>query len=269
MRQALPDDEREAIGRHVRELDRLAEDLAVLDREIANGALEDGAVRRLITITGVNLTVATGVMAAVGDISRFDSPGKLVSYLGLNPRVRQSGLGAAHHGRISKAGRSHARAMLVEAAWAVAKSAGTPARVLRSHPRPARTSDRRRRGSAQAGGALLARPDQRPGLPVGPAGFGRQQDPRHGVAGRPAAKEGQSARAQPTLTTSRRCEIRSSNWLSRPNATTRASSIAGKRVRRRAKCASASIRQGTNRTPGGACSRRAALRHEVARASEK
>jgi transposase len=123
-RQALPDDEREAIGRHLRELDRLAEDLAVLDREIAEAALDDAAVKRLMTITGVNLTVATGVMAAIGDIGRFDSPGKLVSYFGLNPRVRQSGLGAAHHGRISKVGRSHARAMLVEAAWAVAKTPG-------------------------------------------------------------------------------------------------------------------------------------------------
>lgn len=52
------------------------------------------------------------------------SPQKLVSYFGLNPRVRQSGLGAAHHGRISKVGRSHARAMLVEAAWAAAKAPG-------------------------------------------------------------------------------------------------------------------------------------------------
>ena len=47
-----------------------------------------------------------------------------MSYVGLNPRVRQSGLGAAHHGRISKIGRSHARAMLVEAAWAAAKAPG-------------------------------------------------------------------------------------------------------------------------------------------------
>ena len=120
-RQALPDDEREAIDRHLRELDRLAEDLAVLDREIAVAALDDGAVKRLMTITGVNLTVATGVMSAIGDIRRFESP---VSYFGLNPRVRQSGLGAAHHGRISKVGRSHARAMLVEAAWAVTKAPG-------------------------------------------------------------------------------------------------------------------------------------------------
>lgn len=63
-------------------------------------------------------------MAAIGDIRRFQSPQKLVSYFGLNPRVRQSGLGAAHHGRISKIGRSHARAMLVEAAWAAAKAPG-------------------------------------------------------------------------------------------------------------------------------------------------
>jgi hypothetical protein len=77
-----------------------------------------------MTITGVNLTVAAGIVAAIGDISRFRSPQKLVSYFGLNPRVRQSGLGAAHHGRISKIGRSHARAMLVEAAWTTAKAPG-------------------------------------------------------------------------------------------------------------------------------------------------
>ena len=123
-RQPLPTDERFAIERHVRELDRLGEDLAILDREIAESTLDDVAIRRLLTITGVNLTVAAGLMAAIGDISRFKSPQKLVSYFGLNPRVRQSGLGAAHHGRISKIGRSHARAMLVEAAWAAAKAPG-------------------------------------------------------------------------------------------------------------------------------------------------
>jgi transposase len=123
-RQPLPEDERAAIARHVRELDRLGEDLAVLDREIAESAIEDPDINRLLTITGVNLTVAAGLMAAIGDIARFNSPQKLVSYFGLNPRVRQSGLGAAHHGRISKVGRSHARAMLVEAAWAAAKAPG-------------------------------------------------------------------------------------------------------------------------------------------------
>jgi transposase len=123
-RQAVPDDERAAIDRQLRELDRLGEDLAVLDQEIAQTAVDDPAVKRLLTITGVNLIVAAGLVAAIGDVRRFSDPEKLVSYVGLNPRVRQSGLGLAQHGRISKRGRSHARAMLVEAAWAAAKAPG-------------------------------------------------------------------------------------------------------------------------------------------------
>ena len=123
-RQDLPEDERQAIDRHLRELDRLGEDLAGLDREIAQAAVDDPAVKRLLTITGVNLIVAAGLVAAIGDVRRFADPQKLVSYVGLNPRVRQSGLGLAQHGRISKRGRSHARAMLVETAWAAAKAPG-------------------------------------------------------------------------------------------------------------------------------------------------
>lgn len=123
-RQVLPDDERRAIGRHVRELDRLGEDLAELDRDIGEAVVDDPAVKRLLTITGVNVIVAAGLVAAIGDIRRFSSPQKLVSYFGLNPRVRQSGLGLAQYGRISKIGRSHARGLLVEAAWAAAKAPG-------------------------------------------------------------------------------------------------------------------------------------------------
>ena len=123
-RQIIPDDEAAAIDRHLCELDRLGEDLAGLDREIAQAAVDDPAVKRLLTITGVNLIVAAGLVAAIGNVRRFADPQKLVSYVGLNPRVRQSGLGLAQHGRISKRGRSHARAMLVEAAWAAAKAPG-------------------------------------------------------------------------------------------------------------------------------------------------
>jgi len=119
-----PDDIGPSFDLLVHTLDHLGEDLAALDKTIAVEVLHDAAVKRLLTITGVNLTVAVGLMAAIGDISRFASPQKLVSYVGLNPRVRQSGLGFAQHGRISKAGRSHARAMLVEAAWAAAKAPG-------------------------------------------------------------------------------------------------------------------------------------------------
>jgi hypothetical protein len=123
-RQSLPDDETAAIDRHLRELDRLGEDLDVLDREIATAVIDNPAVKRLLTISGVNVTIAAGLVAAIGDVHRFSSPEKLVSYFGLNPRVRQSGLGLAQYGRISKQGRAHARALLVEAAWAAATAPG-------------------------------------------------------------------------------------------------------------------------------------------------
>lgn len=121
-RQALPEDERLAITRHIREIDRLGDDLAELDGDIAKDTADNPDVARLLTITGVNMTVASGIVTAVGDITRFSEPQKLVSYVGLNPRVRQSGLGLAQYGRISKHGHSHARTMLVEAAWGAAKA---------------------------------------------------------------------------------------------------------------------------------------------------
>ncbi len=142
--QPLPSDEVAAVERHVRELDQLGEDLKRLDREIAIEALDDPTVARLMTITGVNLTVATGLIAAIGDVHRFATPQKLVSYFGLNPRVRQSGFGAAHRGRISKAGRSHARANAGGVGLSRGEDAGTAARLLRAYSGQARSPDRRR-----------------------------------------------------------------------------------------------------------------------------
>ena len=63
------------------------------------------------------MVVALAIVAAIGDVRHFDRSEKLVSYLGLNPSVRQSGPGPTYHGRIIKQGREHARGMLVEAAW--------------------------------------------------------------------------------------------------------------------------------------------------------
>jgi len=109
-RQELPADERGRNRPALRELDRLGEDLAVLDREIAERTIEYPSVKRLLTTTGININVVAGLVAAIGDVRRFSSPQKLVSYVGLNPRVRQSGLGLAQHGRISKAwSQPHAR----------------------------------------------------------------------------------------------------------------------------------------------------------------
>src|SRR5437868_8586793 len=63
-------------------------------------------------------------MAAVGDIRRFADRRKLTAYLGLDPRVRQSGAGPASHGHISKQGSASARHALVEASWSTVQQPG-------------------------------------------------------------------------------------------------------------------------------------------------
>ena len=121
----LAGDEWIAVRRYLADLDQRAADLEALDQALAERALRDDRARRLMTVGGVHVTVAMGLLAAIGDITRFASPEeKLVSYLGLNLSVRQSGNRAAQHGRIAKRGRSHARGMLVEAAWAAARAPG-------------------------------------------------------------------------------------------------------------------------------------------------
>jgi transposase len=120
----LPLDERLTLDGCLRQIDFLDAEIGQLDAEIARQALAWPEVLRLMTVPGVNVQTAATFMASVGDIRRFSSPRKLVSYLGLDPRVRQSGNSAARHGRISKAGASEARHMLGEVAWKVMQTPG-------------------------------------------------------------------------------------------------------------------------------------------------
>ena len=122
--QWLPEDERLAVDRHVREIERLGDDLKVVERDLAQHALASSDITRLMTIPGIDMVIAVAILSAIGDVSRFATPQKLVSYLGLNPSVRQSGPGPAYHGRITKQGRGHTRGMLVEAAWAAVRAPG-------------------------------------------------------------------------------------------------------------------------------------------------
>jgi transposase len=100
----LPVDERLTLDGCLRQVDLLDAEIFALDREIARLALAWPQVLRLMTVPGVNVQTAATFMASIGDIRRFPSARKLVSYLGLDPRVRQSGNAPARHGRISKAG---------------------------------------------------------------------------------------------------------------------------------------------------------------------
>ncbi len=86
--------------------------LAIASRELD--------IKLLMTIPGVNVTVAIGMMATIGEINRFATPGKLASYFGLVARVHQSA-DHCYHGRITKEGSSSARWLAVEAAQTLAQ----------------------------------------------------------------------------------------------------------------------------------------------------
>ena len=135
----LPADERETVECCLREVDFPNSEIALIERELANQALDSDEIRRLMTVPGVSLVSAATFLAVVGDTKRFSSPKKLVSYMGLDPRVRQSGEAPARHGRISKQGSPEARHMLCEAAWVLIRTPG-PLRAFYERVRARRGS---------------------------------------------------------------------------------------------------------------------------------
>ena len=122
--QDLPADEQETVAACLRQIGFLDAEIALVERTLAEQVLASAEMRRLLTLPGVNFVTAAALIAAIGDIRRFPTARQLVSYLGLDPRVRQSGSGLARHGRISKQGPGETRHVLVEAAWHATRTPG-------------------------------------------------------------------------------------------------------------------------------------------------
>ena len=73
-------------------------------------------VEALMALRGVDMVTAMTVLAELGDITRFDSPRELMSFLGLVPSEYSSGR-SRRQGAITKTGNGHVRRVLVESAW--------------------------------------------------------------------------------------------------------------------------------------------------------
>jgi transposase len=74
-------------------------------------------VEALQALRGVPCTVAVPLVAAMGDLTRVESPRELMKFRGLLPSAYASGE-PRRQGAITKAGNTHARRVLVEGAWA-------------------------------------------------------------------------------------------------------------------------------------------------------
>jgi transposase len=74
------------------------------------------AIARLKALRGIKTLTAMTILSELIDLNRFDSPRKLMDFVGLVPGEYSSG-GKQWRGSITKSGNSHVRRVLVEAAW--------------------------------------------------------------------------------------------------------------------------------------------------------
>ena len=84
---------------------------------IAEEVTTDPDMLKLQQFCGIRLISAYALMAIIGNIKRFKNPKKLVAYIGLQPKVSDSGE-KKHSGGISKHGRRDLKAILAECAKA-------------------------------------------------------------------------------------------------------------------------------------------------------
>jgi transposase len=94
---------------HTERLQRLDE---ALQEQVTAWRLPPG-VEALQALRGVLCTVAVTTVAALGDLTRFDTPRALMTFLGLKPSASSTGE-RRRPGAMTKAGKTHARRVLVE-----------------------------------------------------------------------------------------------------------------------------------------------------------
>jgi transposase len=96
--------------------------LLVLDQQVRTCVEADAAMQRLQTAPSIGPITSAAFVAALDTPARFSTAAHVASYLGLVPRDDSSG-DRRRGGRITKAGPSRARVLLIQAAW----------RILRGH----------------------------------------------------------------------------------------------------------------------------------------
>lgn len=108
-----------AFDSYLHALDLVDARIDVLERELDRVAREGPwaeLVGRLRCLRGVDTLTALGIAVEIGDFQRFRSAEEFMAYVGLVPSERSSGE-KRRQGSITKAGNSHVRRLLVEAAW--------------------------------------------------------------------------------------------------------------------------------------------------------
>jgi len=120
----------EHVTSQVEALAALTSNVRQSDRRIEQIAQSDEVCRRLMTVPGIGPSTAVRFVAAIDDVSRFESADKVAAYFGLTPGENSS---SEHQQRlgITKAGPASVRWVLIQAAWVLQRRCrGSAARPL-------------------------------------------------------------------------------------------------------------------------------------------
>jgi len=112
-------------------LESLNVEIARSDAALQELTRTDAVVRRLCSVPGVGPVTAVSFVATLDEASRFASAKQVRAYLGLVPSEYSSGE-QQRRGRLTKAGNSRMRYLLVEAAWALLRDKGEGTTHLRT-----------------------------------------------------------------------------------------------------------------------------------------
>jgi transposase len=125
LRGMVTDHHRFMLRLHLRQIEALEAGIAQLERQIAKLLRPfRSRIEQLTTIPGVSDTVAQVLVAEIGmDMARFPTPGHLVSWAGLCPRLDESA-GKRRSTRV-RHGAPWLKTMLVSAGWGAASSRDT------------------------------------------------------------------------------------------------------------------------------------------------
>jgi transposase len=96
----------------------IEEKIAEYDRVLSRVAKTDHRSQQLMELKGIGPTTASALVASIGNAHDFKNGRQLAAWLGLTPSQYSSG-GKSKLGRITKAGDSYLRTLLVQGARSV------------------------------------------------------------------------------------------------------------------------------------------------------
>jgi transposase len=103
------------LANYIHNIEFLNSEIIQIEKQISNEASTNEDVKILMSMTGIDCFSAMLISSEIGDISRFRTAGKLVSWCGLCPTVHQSG-NSLYMGRMKKDGNKKINWIMIQAA---------------------------------------------------------------------------------------------------------------------------------------------------------